>query len=288
MPLDDGAVLRLGRTLLVLREKLMGPLEPAPPLGGLVGPFGLRAVSHAVEGLVRGAPRNVLVEGETGVGKELVAHAVAKALGREKPFAAVNMAGLAPGVFESQLFGHVAGAFSDARASAPGLVVAHQGGTLFLDEIGELAVGLQPKLLRLLENREVLAVGGSRAVNVDVLVVTATNRNLAEMVEQGAFRRDLLARLAIARIQVPALRLRSEDIFYVAAALAQRSGGTLVPEQVEVEAIERLLLEPWPNNVRGLDAVLASVRRVDPQPGLRLWALAESRNAFRPHGDSHR
>jgi MoxR-like ATPase len=286
-PLDDGAVVRLGRTIFVFREELQGSFEPAPPvggpMGGLVGPYGLRPVALPLAGLHRSRPGNVLVEGETGVGKELVARAAAAALGRETPFAAVNAAGVARGVFESQMFGHVAGAFSDARSPAPGIVVAHDGGTLFLDEIGELDLELQAKLLRLLENREVLPVGSARPVQVNVLVVAATNRDLEEMVERGAFRRDLFARLAMARIHIPALRERCEDVFSVARELARRAGAALTAESVEVEAMERLLLEPWPSNVRELDAALAAVRRLDPEPGLRLWALEEVLGEGRGH-----
>lgn len=274
-PLENGAVLRLGRTLFVFREELQGSFEPALPVGGLVGPYGLRGVAEAVAGLSRSRPSNVLIEGETGVGKELVARATAAALGRAAPYAAVNVAGVARGVFESQMFGHVAGAFSDARAAAPGIIAAHDGGTVFLDEIGELDLELQAKLLRLLENREVLPVGAARPVQVDVLILAATNRSLEERVESGAFRRDLFARLAMARIHVPALRDRGEDLFSVAGELSRRAGATLAPDHIEIEAFERLLLEPWPGNVRELDATLAAVRRLDPEPGLRLWALEE-------------
>jgi len=271
-PLEDGAVLRIGCTIFVARDA-QRCFEPAPPFAGLVGPFGLRSVSDAIAGLSKGHARNVLVEGETGVGKELVARAVAAALGREEPYAAVNVAGVARGVFESQMFGHVAGAFSDARRAAPGIVVTHDGGTLFLDEVGELDLDLQVKLLRLLENGEVLPVGASRPVRVDVAVVAATNRNLDEMVERGAFRRDLLARMAMVRIRVPPLRERPEDLFAVACELRRRAGEILVPERVEVEAFERLMLEPWGRNVRELDATLAAAHRVDPEPGLRMWAV---------------
>jgi MoxR-like ATPase len=284
-PLDEGAVVRIGRTLLVYRAELRGPLEPAAPLGGLVGPYGLRGVAETIAGLSAGGsapqtparpwPSNVLIEGDTGVGKELVARAVADALGRAAPFAAVNVAGVARGVFESQMFGHAAGAFSDARTSAPGIVVAHDGGTLFLDEIGELDLDLQVKLLRLLENREVLPVGAARPVRVDVLVLAATNRDLEGMVESGAFRRDLFARLAMGRVHVPPLAARCEDVFAVAQALAGRAGAPLAPEAVEVEALERLMLEPWPGNVRELDAALAAIRRVDPGSALRLWAVED-------------
>jgi DNA-binding NtrC family response regulator len=181
------------------------------------------------------------------------------------------------------MFGHVAGAFSDARSASAGIAVAHEGGTLFLDEIGELCIELQAKLLRLLENREVLPVGAQRPVRVNVLVVAATNRNLEEMVQRGTFRRDLFARLAMARIHIPALRERNEDIFSVACELTRRAGGALAAEEVEVEAVERLLLEPWPGNVRELDAALAAMRRVDPEPGLRLWALEEVLGESRGH-----
>jgi MoxR-like ATPase len=276
LPLEAGATLRLGRTLFVFRDELQGPLDPAPPVGELVGPYGLRPIAQAIAGLAKVRPGNVLVEGETGTGKELLARAVAAALGRDGKLAAVNVAGVARGVFESQMFGHVAGAFSDAKTAAPGIIVGHDGGTIFLDEIGELGLDLQAKLLRLLDNREVLAVGAQRPVTVDVLVVAATNRNLEDMVERGAFRRDLFARLAMARLRIPALRDRSEDLFSIAEGLARRARmAPLAPEQVEVEAAERLLLEPWPNNVRELDAALADLRRLDPDPGLRLWALEE-------------
>jgi len=275
-PVDDGAVLRMGRTLFVYRDKLRGSFEPAPPVGELVGPFGLRDVAETVAGLADSQPQNVLVTGETGTGKELVARAVASACGRGHALAAVNVTSIARGVFESQMFGHVAGAFSDAKAASSGLVVAHDGGTLFLDEIGELDLDLQAKLLRLLENREVLPVGATRPVTVDVLVVAATNRDLESLVEQGKFRRDLLARLAAARIELPPLRERAEDLYAIVRALWQRAGAS-EPElsEIEIEALERLLLEPWHSNVRELEAALSAVRRVDREPGLRLWALDE-------------
>jgi DNA-binding NtrC family response regulator len=274
--LDDGAVLRLGRTLFVYRDKLRGTFDPSPPVGALVGPFGLRDVAETIAGLASSRPGNVLVTGETGTGKELVARAVAATFDREHSIAAVNVTSVARGVFESQMFGHVAGAFSDAKTASEGIVVAHDGGTLFLDEIGELDLDLQAKLLRLLENREVFPVGATKPVIVDILVVAATNRDLEAMVEAGTFRRDLLARLAAAEIDLPPLRERAEDLYAIIQTLWQRAGAPLPDaSEIEIEAIERLLLEPWPSNVRGLDGALAAVRRADPNPGLRLWALDE-------------
>jgi len=272
VPVEDGDVIRLGSTLLVVREQLAGTLEPAPPLGGLVGPFGLREVAAELEGLAWQKPGTVLIEGETGTGKELCARAIAERLGRADRYAPVNVAGVAAGVFESQLFGHVAGAFSGASGGSDGVVVAHDGGTVFLDEIGELPLPLQAKLLRLLDNREVLPVGADRPREVDVLVLAATNRSLEAMVDAGTFRADLFARLDTARVELPPLRERIEDIVAIARALG---GGALEPEAMEVEAVERLMLRAWPRNVRELRSVLEAAARRDPEPGLRLWALDE-------------
>jgi DNA-binding NtrC family response regulator len=277
--LVDGAVIRFGRTLAVYREELEGPDAPSPPIGELIAPFGLRAFAATLEGFARVSPRNVLIEGETGTGKELAARAVAAAVGRARPYVAVNLAGIPATVFESQLFGHVAGAFSDARQAAPGVVRKHDGGTVFLDEIGELPLALQPKLLRLLENREVHPVGADRPVTVDVLLVAATNRSLEDLAREERFRADLLARLASARVELPPLRERAEDVYAIAEEAVRRRGAQrgaperLDPELVEVEAVERLLLEPWPANVRGLVAAMDRVAAVDPAPRLRAWAV---------------
>jgi hypothetical protein len=268
----DGAVLRLGSSLLVYREQLAGPLAPSPPLGALVAPYGLRDIASTLDALKSHPPRNVLVQGETGTGKELVAHAVAAAFGRA-PLTAVNVAGVASGVFESQLFGHVAGAFSDARRGAKGIVLTHDGGAIFLDEIGELALELQPKLLRLLDNREVLPVGADTPQDVDVLIIAATNRDLEREVAAGSFRRDLLARLESAVLELPPLRERAEDVYSIVRALAPAVGSQVEPDQNEVEAVERLMLDEWPSNVRGLRAALTKLRALDPEPGLHLWSV---------------
>jgi hypothetical protein len=269
----DGAVLRLGRTLFVIRESFHGPLLASPPLGRLVGPFGLRAVEANIAAIARRPPHNVLIEGETGSGKELVAEEIARALGRRTPYAPVNVAGVAAGVFESQLFGHVTGAFSGAGKGQRGIILTSDRGTVFLDEIGELPLDLQPKLLRLLDNREILPVGAERPLLVDVLVLAATNRSLEAMVEAGTFRRDLLARLAAARVELPPLRERAEDILAIAQALVEKRGARYLEEQIEIEALERLLLHPFPANVRELAALLERIAQHAPPPALPLWAV---------------
>ena len=271
VPISDGALIRVGRTLLVYRDDFVGGDAPSPPLGRLVGPFGLRRVVHAIETIAARQPTNVLIEGETGTGKELIARAVAEAAGRATKYAPVNVAGVAAGVFESQLFGYVAGAYSGSGKGSDGVFAAHNGGTVFLDEIGELRLDLQAKLLRVLDNREVLPVGAVRPTHVDVLVVAATNRSLEEMVEQGGFRRDLLARLAAARIELPPLRERIEDLFSIAQAIVAARGESFAREQVEVEAAERLMLHEWRGgNVREVASTLERLARIEPPPVLRL------------------
>lgn len=273
VPLADGAIVRIGGTLLVYRSSFSGAVEPDEPLGDMVGPYGLRRVARALTAFGEIRPSNVLIHGETGTGKELLARAVAQRLDRDDPYVAVNVAGVAAGVFESQLFGHVAGAFSDARQASKGVVQHHDGGAIFLDEIGELPLGLQPKLLRLLENREVLPVGADRPSTVDVLVIAATNRNLEQMAEEATFRRDLYARLAEAHIALPPLRERIEDMYAIASHILVDQSGPIDPESIEVEAIERMMLHSWPNNMRGLIALFRQIRAVDPQPGIRKWAV---------------
>lgn len=257
----------------MFREDFVGPYRASAALGALVGPYGLREVGRLLEAMKERGPSTVLIRGETGSGKELLAREVASRLGRAKRYVAVNVAGIAEGVFESQLFGHVAGAFSGAGKASKGLVVSHDGGAVFLDELGELAMGLQAKLLRLVEQGEVLPVGASAPVTVDVALIAATNAPLERMVAEGRFRQDLLARLEPWTLSLPPLWARREDVFAIAQALAPSIGIALSPDRCEVEAVERLLLEGWPTNVRGLVAALTKVRAIDPEAGLRLWAL---------------
>lgn len=266
--LTDGAVVRLAVTVFVFRAAYRGEGAPARPLGKLVGPWGLGSL-HAALARLRPGPANVLIEGPTGVGKELLAPEVANRLGRDpRRFAAINVASFPESMFDAQLFGWERGAFSGAVQSSRGVLREYDGGTVFLDEIGELPASLQPKLLRLLENREVWSIGAARAQPVDLAILGATNRSLEAMVKSNAFRADLLARFP-SRLSIPPLEDRPEDLHAISVALWERRFGPLdlSRTRVDAEAVERLMLHDWPANVRDVDRLLAMV---DPDAGLKL------------------
>lgn len=202
---------------------------------------------------------SVLVLGETGVGKEVVARAVHAASPRhDQPFVGINCAAMSETLIESELFGHEAGAFTGARAAKLGLIESAHRGTLLLDEVGELPLSTQVKLLRVLETREVLRIGGVTPRPVDLRVVAATNRNLTAAVARGAFREDLLFRLNGVTLSVPPLRERKAEI----EPLARRFIGAMSNQlgrpapRLHEEALELLLLHPWPGNVRELRNVI--------------------------------
>jgi propionate catabolism operon transcriptional regulator len=205
----------------------------------------------------------VLIQGETGSGKELVAQAIhreaPRSLGPNRPFVAVNCGAIAESLLESELFGHEEGAFTGARRGGhAGLFEAANNGTLFLDEIGEMPLALQTRLLRVLEEREVVRVGGTRPVPIDVRVISATHCDLEARVREGRFRADLFYRLAVLRLELPPLRARTHDVPALAewtlknamAALGARPHPNL---HAELAACAPLLERyPWPGNVREL------------------------------------
>jgi PAS domain S-box-containing protein len=201
----------------------------------------------------------VLIEGESGTGKELVARAVHELSGRRRrPMVAVSCGAIPDTLLESELFGVRAGAFTDARRDKPGRFELADGGTLFLDEVGEVSPALQVRLLRVLEERVVEPLGGTCSVPVDVRIVAATNRRLAELVEANSFRSDLYYRLNVVRIQLPPLRERREDIpLLVDAFLDQLNRGREVPlDGVSPEAMRILVDHRFPGNVRELRNLL--------------------------------
>jgi two-component system nitrogen regulation response regulator GlnG len=210
-------------------------------------------------GRVARTEMTVLLMGESGTGKELVARAVhsnsARAAG---PFITVNMAALPRDLIESELYGHEKGSFTGAVERRPGKFELASGGTLFLDEIGELPLELQAKLLRVLQEREIDRVGGSRPLAVDVRVVAATNADLTRSVEEGRFRRDLYYRLAVVPIRLPPLREREADVVLLARHFLGRYGQQLKGRSVALgkDAEPLLLAHPWPGNVRELQNVI--------------------------------
>jgi two-component system, NtrC family, response regulator HydG len=226
---------------------------------GMIGRSPAMRELFAVIGRLAPHARNVLVTGETGVGKELVARALHQ-MGprRDRKLVTVNCSAVVETLFESELFGHVRGAFTGATADKAGVFEAANGGTVFLDEVGELPPGAQAKLLRAIENGEVQRVGSVDQRRVDVRVIAATNRPLDAEVAEGRFRGDLYYRLNVVEVAVPALRERAEDIPYLTAAFVRRFAKefdrpiTGLTEGAE----ERLTRWPWPGNVRELRNVI--------------------------------
>ena len=209
--------------------------------------------------LVADSETSVLITGESGTGKEVLARTLHEASPRGRaPFVAINCGAMPEQLLESELFGHEKGAFTDAKQAQQGLLRSAEGGTVFLDEIGDMPFALQVKLLRVLQEREVRPVGAQRALPVDVRIISATHRNLAESIASGHFREDLYYRLAVVTLALPALRERPEDIAPLARhfldAIAQRS--ECRAKVYAPEALEALCGHDWPGNIRQLSNVV--------------------------------
>jgi len=262
--LPDQTQFQLGRTFFSFRSKLpvWGPAhlegEDLPR-----GPSGLATLSYQfADVLFRGRAAAttrvpVLLHGESGSGKEVLARAIHTWSGRGGEFVAVNCGAIPQNLVESELFGHRKGAFSGAERDRPGLLRTSDGGTLFLDEIGDLPLTAQAALLRALQEREVLPVGGTRPEPLDLRVVAATHRDLHQRIRDGTFRQDLLSRLDGVVLELPPLRDRPEDVPLLIATLLRK----LSPERPDVklspEAARSLLEYDWPLNVRELEQALA-------------------------------
>jgi Nif-specific regulatory protein len=238
-----------------LNQEIHGAFD----FGNIIGQSpALREVLDRVE-QVAPTGSTVLLWGETGTGKELVAHAIHINSPREdKPFVRVNCAALAPGVLESELFGHEKGAFTGAIATRPGRFELADGGTLFLDEVGDLPMEVQIKLLRALQEREFERVGGAETIKVDVRVISATNRNLEQMIEEGTFREDLYYRLNVFPINLPPLRDRAGDLPLLVDHFIQKfsRGGRTSVRSCSDEALDKLGQYAWPGNVRELENII--------------------------------
>jgi sigma-54 dependent transcriptional regulator, acetoin dehydrogenase operon transcriptional activator AcoR len=263
--LCDGDIIEVGSTLFMFRDAAF----VKPPVPGYLDADRLAdepeafatlnpELAHEFQVLTRIAPTevSVLILGETGAGKELAARAIHRQSGRTGPFVAVNCAALPVNLVESELFGYRRGAFSGASFDHDGYVRAAEGGTLFLDEIAELSEPAQASLLRFLQEREVVPIGTTQPVRVDVRVLAATHQDIAAQVEQGTFRKDLYARLAGYSLHLKPLRERRDDLGLLIRALVRRV--CPVPEAVRFspEAVRALLQHHWPMNVRELEQAL--------------------------------
>ncbi|MCB9738087.1 MAG: sigma 54-interacting transcriptional regulator [Deltaproteobacteria bacterium] len=274
--LTGPTTLRLGQVdLLVepLAETHEVALSRESRFGDLLGESAVMREIFAHLAKVAPTDVTVLIDGESGTGKELVAEALHRHSRRANgPFVIFDCSAVQPNLVESELFGHLRGAFTGAVASRVGAMAEADGGTLFLDEIGELDLELQPKLLRALERHEIRPVGSNDRRRVDVRIVAATNRDLLQMVKEGSFREDLYWRLNVVRVGLPPLRRRPEDIPLLVRHFlddAARREGQTRPMSIGFDTMRRLQSHPWPGNIRELRnaieraAVLSSGRELE-------------------------
>jgi len=232
-------------------------LNHASPLQGTLGMVGNSPAIQRIRDLVIRLDKSdasVMVVGESGVGKELIARALHQVSGREGPFLGINCAALPATLLESELFGHTRGAFTDAHRDRAGLFLRATGGTLFLDEIGEMPCEMQAKLLRTLEQRTVRPVGADEEKSFDTRIIAATNRDLEEEVKKGRFREDLYYRLNVLQIDAPPLRSRGNDILLLAQYFVEVESARSHKKVTGISppAAKKLLVYPWPGNVREL------------------------------------
>jgi DNA-binding NtrC family response regulator len=285
--LPAGATLTVGTTAISftpLDEEIEVEPDGEGFLGGMVG----RSLKmRQLFGLIKKiAPMDVsvVIQGETGTGKELAARAIHDLSARAKgPFVVLDCGAIPPNLIESEIFGHEKGSFTGATSARPGAFERANGGTIFMDEMGELAIDLQPKLLRVLENRELRRVGGNETIGVDVRVIAASNRDLQKEVQAGNFREDLYFRLSVIHLQLPPLRQRRDDIPHIIRHVLEDKD-TLArhgPKRFSQAAMNVLLGYAWPGNVRELINVLSHVLTFSDGPEIDVAHLPP-----RLHGDA--
>jgi pSer/pThr/pTyr-binding forkhead associated (FHA) protein len=289
--LTDGSLIELGHTLFLFFERM--PIESEAPgmleLTPSDGPPGFTTLMPSWNGEIQrlrqiaSSEIPMLIEGESGTGKEVIARAIHGQSGRGGAFVPVNCGALPDNLVESELFGYKKGAFSGAQSDHPGLVRSADGGTLFLDEIGDLPANSQAALLRILQEKEVMPVGGTRAVPIDLRVVAATHRDLDDMVAEGSFRHDLFARLAGFRVTVPTLAERRTDLGILIGALHTRLFPVDHPG-FDIDAARLLLRYPWPLNVRELEQAMATAQVLAGAELVRAEHLPDSVRTGRPPG----
>jgi DNA-binding NtrC family response regulator len=259
---EAGALVRKALTERALRlenQQLRQAVEERYAFGQLLGKSAVMQRLFSLLERLAATHSTVLIQGESGTGKELVARALHyHGPRRQRPFVPVNCAAMPEGLLESELFGHTRGAFTGAAMARRGLFLEASRGTLFLDEIGEMPLGMQTKLLRVLEQRQIRPVGSDREVDIDVRVIAATHRDLAAAVRQGTFREDLYYRLHVMVVQVPPLREHRDDIAFLAETFLQRHAATnhVGARRLTQQALRRLEQYDWPGNVRELSHVI--------------------------------
>ena len=275
--LNGPATLRVGDTRLEFTPKQVrvetGAADSFGPMVGRSEP--MRELFHRIH---RAGTTNltVLVQGETGTGKELVAKAIHDASSRRsKPFVVVDCSAIPSSLVESTLFGHERGSFTGATDKRISPFVEAEGGTVFLDEIGELPTDMQPKLLRVVQEKRVKAVGANNYRDVDVRIVAATRRQLQAEINAGSFRSDLFFRIAQAQIAVPPLRVRTLDIEALIEHFAKREGMLAASRRITPESLVRLMQHDWPGNVRELqNVVLSTLAFADPTGPIEIDGLS--------------
>ncbi|MDB4952949.1 MAG: Sigma-54 dependent transcriptional regulator [Myxococcales bacterium] len=289
--LEDGDVIEVGRTFFLFRAALETPRDQRdlvdeselPQLGDV-----LRTISPTFAGALASLARlarsqiSIVIVGESGTGKEVLSRTIHELSGRSGPFLAVNCAALPDSIVQSELFGHKKGAFSGALEDSPGLVRSADRGTLLLDELGDLGAAGQGALLRVLQEGEVLPIGGNRPVDVDVRVLSATHRDLASLAKAGSFRSDLLARLSGFVFRVPPLRERREDLGILIRALIRVHGSGASAISFGQDATRAILAYDWPLNVRELEKCITAAIAQSPDGSIQTSHLPEQVCAHRP------
>lgn len=275
------------RALRAEVHRLRDALDETRQFDELVGGSPVMQRLYTLLGQIAVTDASVLITGETGTGKEVVARALHRRGSRpEGPFVAINCAAMPSALLESELFGHTRGAFTDAQRDRTGLFTRADGGTLLLDEIGEMPLDMQVKLLRALQERKVRPVGADREVPFDARIVAATNRDLETLIADGRFREDLFFRLDVIRVELPPLRARGSDVLLLAQAFLVRDAARANKsiKGLSPEAAAQLLAYPWPGNVRELQNC---IERAVAMTSTELLVVGDLPERVRDHVVSH-